>query len=65
MDDTGVVTKKLYEEELSDHINKHPNITFTIEREEQDNSLPMLDLKLIRTNNSIVIDIYRNPPHTL
>ena len=32
---TGVVTKKIYGEELLDHINKkHPNIKVTIERED-------------------------------
>ena len=64
-DDMGVVTKKIHEEELFDHVNKqHPNIKFTIEREDQDNSLPMLDLKVIRTDNRIVTDIYWKPPHT-
>ena len=64
VDDTGVVTKKLHEEELFNHINRqHPSIKFTIETE-VDNSLPMLDLKLNRTNNTITADIYRKPTHT-
>ena len=64
VDDTGVVTKKLHEEELFNHINRqHPSIKFTIETE-VDNSLPMLDLKLNRTNNTIIADIYRKPTHT-
>ena len=50
----GLDTKKIYEEELFKHnINKqHTNIKFTIEREDQDNSLSMLDLKLTRVDNS-------------
>ena len=65
VDDTGVLTKYIYEEELFDHINKQrPNIKFTIEREDQDNSLQMLDLKLIRTDNTILTDIYWKPIHT-
>ena len=35
VDNTGVVTKKIYEE-LFDHINKqYPNIRFTTERERE------------------------------
>ena len=50
--------------ELFDHINKqHPNIKFTSESEDQDNSLFMLDLKLTRTDNSIVTDIDKKPTH--
>ena len=64
VDDTGVVTKKLHEDELFNHINRqHPSIKFTMETE-VDNSLPMLDLKLNRTNNTIIADIYRKPTHT-
>ena len=46
------------------HNSQHPSIKFTIEREAEDNSLPMLDLKLIRENNKITTDIYRKPTHT-
>ena len=36
VDDTEVVTKKNYEEELFNHINKqHPSIKFAIEREDR------------------------------
>ena len=65
VDDTGVIIKKEHEEELFNHINsQHPSIKFTIERESEDHSLPMLDLRLIRENNSITTDIYRKPTHT-
>mgnify|MGYP001824971233 CR=1 FL=1 len=65
VDDTGVIIKKEYEQELFDHINsQHNSIKFTIEKEDKDNSLPMLDLKLIRKDNTITTDIYRKPTHT-
>ena len=64
VDDTGVVNKKEHEEELFQHINKqHPSIKFTIEKEEN-NTLPMLDVKMIRQDNSISTDVYRKPTHT-
>ena len=57
-----VVCCSLHEEELFNHINRqHPSIKFTIETE-VDNSLPMLDLKLNRTNNTIIADIYQSQP---
>ena len=44
--DTGVVTKKIHEDELFQNINQqHPSIKFTIEKEDEDQSLPMLDLR--------------------
>ena len=65
VDDTGVIIRKEHEQELFDHINsQHNSIKFTIEREDKDNSLPMLDLKLIRSGNSVSTDIYRKPTHT-
>ena len=65
VDDTGVVIRKEHEEELFEHINKqHPSIKFTIEKESDEQALPMLDLKLIRDNNTITTDIYRKPTHT-
>ena len=65
VDDTGVVINKQYEDELFKHINdQHPSIKFTIEQESEEQALPMLDLKLIRDNNTITTDIYRKPTHT-
>ena len=65
IDDAGVVIEKEHEEELFCHINQiHPNIKFTIEREDENNSLPMLDLRLSREGNRISTDIYRKPTHT-
>ena len=65
VDDTGVIIKKAHEDELFNHINvQHESIKFTIEREDDNNSLPMLDLKLIRDKNKVTTDIYRKPTHT-
>ena len=65
LDDTGVVTKKIYEEELFDYIkNQHPSIKFMFEREDIDNSLPMLDFKLTKNHNRIETDNYHKPTHT-
>ena len=64
VDDTGVVIKKDHEDELFNHINNiHESIQFTIEKEQED-TLPMLDLKLIRKDNKVTTDIYRKPTHT-
>ena len=58
VDDTGVVVLKQHENELFQHINKqHKSITFTIKQEGDDNSLPMLDIRMIRENDSITTDI--------
>ena len=58
VDETGVVTKKIYDDELFQHINKqHPRIKFPIEKEAEDHSLPMLDLRLKREGNSMTTDI--------
>ena len=65
VDDTGVIIQRDYENELFEHINKqHDSIKFTIEREDEDQSLPMLDLKLKRNEKNISTDIYRKPTHT-
>ena len=47
-----------------DNLNKiHPNIKFTFEIE-TNNSLPFLDLKIIRTHNTFEFEIYRKPTTT-
>ena len=59
IDDTGVVIKKEYEDELFQHINQqHNSIKFTIEQD--DNSFPMLDLRMIR-EHSITTNIESYP----
>ena len=40
--------------------SRHPNMTFTYENE-VDNSLPFLDVKVIRSNHHFVTSIYRKP----
>ena len=63
--DTGVVIKNEYEDELFQHIKQqHNSMKFTIEQEEDNNSLLMLDIQMIRENNSITTDIYRKGTHT-
>ena len=43
-DDTGVVSKKEYADEQFQHINQlHNSIKFTIEQEDEENNLLMLD----------------------
>jgi len=65
VEDTGVILKQEHENEPFEQINKqHHSIKFTIEKENKENSLPMLDLKLIRKDKKIVTDIYRKPTHT-
>ena len=65
VDDTGVVGRGEHQQELFDHINKqHDSIGFTIEREDENNSLPMLDLRMERKDDKIITDIYRKPTHT-
>ena len=61
----GVVTKKEHDNELFKYINQqHNSIKFTIEQEGKDNSLPMLDIRMIRDNNRITTDIYTKATHT-
>ena len=40
--------------------SRHPNMTFTFENE-VNNSLPFLDVKVIRSNHQFVTSIYRKP----
>ena len=61
--DIVVVNKKEYEDELFQHINQqHNSIKFTIEQG-VDNSLLMLDIRMIRENSSITTNIYRKATH--
>ena len=43
--------------------SRHNNIRFTIEREEN-STLPFLDVKIIRNNNTITTSTYYKPTHT-
>ena len=64
-DDTGTVIKQEHSDELFQHINsQHNSIKFTKETEGPNNSIPMLELQLIREGNKIITDIYRKPTHT-
>ena len=66
VDNTGVVIRKEYDNELFQHINQqHNRIKFTIEQEGEDNSLPMLDILMIRNNTMITTDIYGKATHTV
>lgn len=48
--------------EILDTINSYdPYIQFTIETENEENTVPFLDTKFIRSNNKITIDWYRKP----
>ena len=61
----GVVTKQIHIEELFLHINQqHPSIKLTIEKEDEDQSLPMLDLRLKWEGNINTTDIYWKPNNT-
>ena len=52
-------------DELFQHTNKqHDSIKFAIEQESDDNSLPMIDIRMIREDNRITRDIYRKETHT-
>ena len=62
-DDTGIVIKKIHEDELFEHVNQqHPSIKFTFEKKDEDQSIPMIDLMLTREENNITTSITENQP---
>ncbi|XP_055959216.1 uncharacterized protein LOC130014266, partial [Patella vulgata] len=65
VDDTFVVLDENDEPmSLLEHLNKqHPRIKFTIETEKE-NTLPFLDVQVIKVNNQMKTKIYRKPTHT-
>lgn len=64
VDDIFAVVKSTEINNLFDMLNnRHPNIKFTLELENNGN-LPFLDLMLSRGYNKIDIDIYRKPTNT-
>jgi hypothetical protein len=64
VDDTGTVQKKHHVEGLFQHINgQHESIAFTIEEQDSDGNLPMLDVMWSRKGNQIGTDVYRKPTH--
>ena len=65
VDDTFCIIHQDKLEEFTNHLNsQHDKIKFTIEKEE-DNSLPMLDVKVKRnTNGQLSFSVYRKATHT-
>ena len=65
VDNTFVITKAEYSQELLHHINSQdPHIQFTVEPTQQ-GSLPILDtLVTIEPNNTFSTTVYRKPTHT-
>ena len=60
VDDERVITKKINVQALLDHINQqHESITFTIEEEGTDGTLPMLDVRMIKERENIIMDVCR------
>ena len=53
------VTTKLHEIN-----NLHPSLKFTIEEENEDSTLPFLDMKIIRTNSTLASTWYSKPTDT-
>ena len=46
---TGVITKKTHVQALFDHNNSQQHsITFTIEEEDEEGTLPMLDVRIVK-----------------
>ena len=64
VDDIFTIVKRSQVKNLLHHLNKqHPNISFTVE-EEQDNKLPYMDITVHRVGNKLHTDVYRKPTHT-
>ena len=64
VDDIFTIVKRSQVKNLLPHLNKqHPNISFTVE-EEQDNKLPYMDITVHRIGNKLHTDVYRKPTHT-
>ena len=65
VDDTFCILRKVSTEELLHHLNGvRPTIKFTVEQEE-DRTLPFLDMLLRRRENgSLDVSVYRKPTHT-
>ena len=65
VDDTFCIIHQDKIEEFTTHLNsQHDKIKFTIEKEDN-NSLPMLDVKVKRnTNGQLSFSVYRKPTHT-
>ena len=62
VDNTGLVNSKELEDEL--FTSQQCNIIkFTIEQEIDDNNLPMLDIRMIKENNSIITKINKKETH--
>ncbi|XP_013411770.1 uncharacterized protein LOC106174656 [Lingula anatina] len=65
VDDTGVVSKKTHVQALFEHINaQHQSIHFTIEEENVEGSLPMLDVKMTKDKERIKTTVYRKATNT-
>lgn len=65
VDDTATITKKSHVQALFQHINEqHHSISFTIEEEDEEGALPVLDVKMIKDSNRIKTDVYRKATHT-
>ena len=64
-DDTFLLFKSSHHAELflTYLNNKHPNISFTSDLE-QDSILPFLDVKIKRNENNFITSIYRKPTYT-
>ena len=64
VDDTFCILKQEHIVEFHQHINSVcRHIQFTME-EEQESSLPFLDVLVLRHNNTLCTQVYRKPTHT-
>ena len=64
VDDVLSVVKTTAIDQLLTHLNsQHPTITFTIERE-KDNQLPFLDTRIHRISGTLKTGVHRKPTHT-
>ena len=66
MDDTWVIQKQAYKQELLEHHNKvDPAIKFTVEENKDNGAIPFLDtLVTPLADNSLSFKVYQKPTHT-
>ena len=65
VDDTCTVQKKHHVQSLFEHTNgQHESIAFTVEEQDSEGNLPMLDVMWKLEGDKISTDVYIKPTHT-
>ena len=63
IDDTVTVQKKHHVTGLFEHNGQHESIAFTVEEQDSEGNLPMLDVMWRREGDRIITNVYRKLTH--